>query len=257
MVTGVLGVLAFSAAYLARMSRPVFIKALVGALACLSAFTAPLQAQTNISAVGHLSYQQLRGSAIANLWGYVDELGNEYALVGVNGTEEQPGGLSVVDLSDPANPQEIFFLPGPASIWREVKVWNDHVYVTTEAEHGGLTIVDLSPLPQSTVLPSTVWIDDGWDSSHSLFIDEAGRLYIYGANEGNGEGSEVLYRGIAARSFERRFQLADHVRVLGARLVHGLLDVELAREVPEAMKPRKIEIGGGQAQPRVIDSKAA
>lgn len=186
MVTGVLGVLAFSAAYLAHMSRPVFIKALVGALACLSAFTAPLQAQTNIAAVGHLSYQQLRGSAIANLWGYVDEQGNEYALVGVNGTEEQPGGLSVVDLSDPANPHEIFFLPGPASIWREVKVWNDHVYVTTEAEQGGLTIVDLSPLPQSTVLPSTVWTDDGWDSSHSLFIDEAGRLYIYGANEGNG-----------------------------------------------------------------------
>lgn len=143
-------------------------------------------AQVNIEQLGHLSYQTLHGSDIANLWGYADEEGNEYALVGVNGTEGQTGGLSVVDISDPADPQEVFFLPGPASIWREVKVWGDHAYITTEAENGGLTIVDLSPLPQSTDLPSTVWTDEGWDASHSLFIDENGRLYIYGANEGNG-----------------------------------------------------------------------
>ena len=72
-------------------------------------------------------------------------------------------------------------------------------------------------------------------------------------------GVEYLHRGIAQRAFEHRFQLADHVKVVGAKLQNGLLNVELAREVPEAMKPRKIEIGGGQTQPqpRVIDSKAA
>ena len=70
-------------------------------------------------------------------------------------------------------------------------------------------------------------------------------------------GVEYLHRGIAQRAFEHRFQLADHVKVVGAKLENGLLNVELVREVPEAMKPRKIEIGGGQAQPRVIDSKAA
>lgn len=53
---------------------------------------------------------------------------------------------------------------------------------------------------------------------------------------------EVLYRGIAARSFERRFQLADHVEVKGASLENGLLHIDLKREVPEAMKPRKIAI---------------
>ena len=53
-----------------------------------------------------------------------------------------------------------------------------------------------------------------------------------------------LYQGIAERGFERRFQLADSVRVKGADLKNGLLHIDLAREVPEAMKPRKIEING-------------
>lgn len=61
-------------------------------------------------------------------------------------------------------------------------------------------------------------------------------------DEGNGEGSEVLYRGIAARAFERRFQLADHVEVTGAALKNGLLHIDLTRHVPEEHKPRKIEI---------------
>lgn len=70
--------------------------------------------------------------------------------------------------------------------------------------------------------------------------------------------SEVLYQGIAARTFERVFQLADHVVVKGANLENGLLHVDLVREVPEAKKPRRIAIGNGQkAQPQVIDTKAA
>jgi len=60
-----------------------------------------------------------------------------------------------------------------------------------------------------------------------------------------------LHRGIANRSFERRFNLADHVRVTGAALENGLLHISLEREIPEAMKPRKIEIGSGTA--RLID----
>jgi molecular chaperone IbpA len=60
-----------------------------------------------------------------------------------------------------------------------------------------------------------------------------------------GANGEVLYQGIAGRAFERRFQLADHVRVEGASLENGLLHVDLKRESPEAMKPRKIAIGTG------------
>jgi molecular chaperone IbpA len=62
------------------------------------------------------------------------------------------------------------------------------------------------------------------------------------------KGSDYIYRGIANRSFERRFALADHIQVRGADLKDGLLAVELVREIPEAMKPKKIEIGGGAAE---------
>ena len=61
------------------------------------------------------------------------------------------------------------------------------------------------------------------------------------------EDSGYLYRGIATRSFERRFNLADHVKVSGARLDNGLLHIELEREIPEAMKPRSIEIQSSSA----------
>jgi molecular chaperone IbpA len=59
---------------------------------------------------------------------------------------------------------------------------------------------------------------------------------------------EFLHRGIAARSFERRFQLADHVEVKGADLKDGLLHIDLVRNVPERLKPRTIQIGSGQKQ---------
>jgi molecular chaperone IbpA len=59
---------------------------------------------------------------------------------------------------------------------------------------------------------------------------------------------EVLHQGIAARAFERRFQLADHMHVTGADLAHGLLHVDLVREIPEAKKPRQIAIGDGAAK---------
>jgi molecular chaperone IbpA len=69
------------------------------------------------------------------------------------------------------------------------------------------------------------------------------------------EEKQYLYRGIARRAFERRFQLADHIKVAGASLDNGLLHVDLAREIPEEKKPRKIEIGG--STPRTIEQKAA
>jgi molecular chaperone IbpA len=66
--------------------------------------------------------------------------------------------------------------------------------------------------------------------------------------ENEQKGADYIYRGIANRSFERRFALADHIQVRGADLKDGLLSVELVREIPEAMKPRKISIGGGNEQ---------
>ena len=71
------------------------------------------------------------------------------------------------------------------------------------------------------------------------------------------DGKEVLYRGIAARAFERRFQLADHVEVKDASLKNGLLHIDLKRNVPEELKPRKIAIANGQANGKQIEAKAA
>ncbi|MFG1358774.1 Hsp20 family protein [Xanthobacter pseudotagetidis] len=74
--------------------------------------------------------------------------------------------------------------------------------------------------------------------------------------EQNGETAQLLYRGIAARSFERRFQLADHVEVKGAVLENGLLHVDLVRNIPEAKKPRHIAINT-VAGPKAIEAGAA
>ena len=75
--------------------------------------------------------------------------------------------------------------------------------------------------------------------------------------EGNGEGSELLYRGIASRAFERQFQLADFVQVKNATLENGLLHVDLVREIPEAKKPRQIPIATAAPAPQVTEDKAA
>jgi molecular chaperone IbpA len=82
------------------------------------------------------------------------------------------------------------------------------------------------------------------DADLSIDTNE-NRLAIRGDKQGNDEGEktrDVLYQGIAARTFERSFQLADHVEVKGASLDNGLLHVDLVREIPEAMKPRSIPI---------------
>ncbi len=78
------------------------------------------------------------------------------------------------------------------------------------------------------------------------------------AEDENAENREFLHRGIAARAFERRFQLADHVEVTGAELVNGLLHIDLKREIPEDMKPRRIDITPApKGKARQIEAKAA
>ena len=81
-------------------------------------------------------------------------------------------------------------------------------------------------------------------------------LVIVGRKHENGESKSYLHRGIAGRNFERRFQLADYVRVADASMADGLLHVELKRELPEAMKPRTIEIKTGKAGGKTVEGKA-
>jgi molecular chaperone IbpA len=84
----------------------------------------------------------------------------------------------------------------------------------------------------------------GFSESELNITTENNRLVVTGdkPEEQESEDNAYLYRGIATRSFERRFNLAEHVKVTGARLDNGLLHIELERQIPEAMKPRSIEI---------------
>ena len=87
----------------------------------------------------------------------------------------------------------------------------------------------------------------GFSAEDIEIITNEGELSVRGKAKAEDEKATYLYRGIAARAFERRFQLADYIRVIGARLENGMLYVELARQVPEALKPRRIAIAAGPA----------
>ena len=79
-----------------------------------------------------------------------------------------------------------------------------------------------------------------------------GTLIVSAKKAAEDEGRSYLHRGIATRAFERKFQLADHIRVTGAAHQDGMLHIDLVREVPEALKPRRIEISNGTT----VDVKA-
>lgn len=137
--------------------------------------------QLNMAQLGYLDVPTNHATICNDVWGYVDELGNEYALVG---TET---GVSIVDVTVPANPTEVFWIDGMYSIWRDLKVYGDYAYVTTEADEG-LLIIDLSPLPSVTTLPFTHYSGPSgneWFSAHNLYEDN-GYLYIFGAGRDNG-----------------------------------------------------------------------
>jgi len=82
-------------------------------------------------------------------------------------------------------------------------------------------------------------------------------LLIVSGRKGEQDDKGYIHRGIATRSFERRFVLGDYVQVTAARMNDGLLTIELAREIPENMKPKKIEIGGSPVQARLSDQQDA
>ena len=100
----------------------------------------------------------------------------------------------------------------------------------------------------------------GFSQGELSIVAKENTLTIKGEKSANENGSkpEVLYRGIAARAFERAFQLADFVQVKNASLENGLLHVDLVREIPEAKKPRNIPIGIASVSPtpQVVDGSA-
>jgi choice-of-anchor B domain-containing protein len=128
----------------------------------------------NVDFLAQISLNQFssRPASASNLWGFVDRNdGREYVVVGLS------NGAAVVDLTDPANPREVVTIPGNASPWREVKIyqsfdaggnrWRAHAYITTEAPNSGLQVIDLSGLPATATLATTL-SDTG--SQHTAYI---------------------------------------------------------------------------------------
>ena len=141
-----------------------------------------VKAQYNLTLAGHLSYAP---DQLSSIWGYTDDTGREYALVGAT------QGTSIVDISAPTSPEEIFFIPGAESAWREIKTWDHYAYVTNETG-GGVLIIDLTNLPDA--IDTISYKGDATHDlqrAHTLFIDENGIAYFFGFNVlfGDSEGA--------------------------------------------------------------------
>ncbi len=125
--------------------------------------------------LGQLSYT----NKLSDVWGF-EKCGKEYALVGVS------NGVSIVDVTDPQNPQELFFESGAYTNWRDIKTWNNYAYVVNEGS-GSLLIMDLSELPLS--IETYNWTGGMYDgemltfnTAHNIFIDENGIAYLCGSD---------------------------------------------------------------------------
>ena len=155
------------------------LKILLSAFAGLILFNASAQENYNLTVRSHMPFP---GKSLANIGGYVDSLGNEYALVGTS------AGLSIVNVANPDVPFIRFDVVGVDNFWREVKTWEGFAYVTTEGSNGGLTIIDMRQLPDTIltrVYRGNGAINNQLSTIHALHID-AGYCYLYGSNIGQG-----------------------------------------------------------------------
>lgn len=143
---------------------------------CFSFLSFLTFAQLNMSLIAQVEY----GQTVNDVWGYKSSGpdSTEYALVGTR------NGLSIISLADPENPVEAIYIPGPSSLWRDIKTWEDHVYVSNETG-GGILVVDMSQALDTItwhrwtpIIPNFGQLTD----AHNLFVDEYGYLYLSGTN---------------------------------------------------------------------------
>ena len=145
-------------------------------------FSSSGQDALNMTLLGQLTYDE----NLNDIWADVHN-GREYAFVGT------VDGLSIVDLSDPSNPFEVSFTPGPNTIWRDPFYYNGHAYCVNE-DSEGLSIIDMSALPPPGVAPSVVNLPVTYytgnlypfTTGHTTSVDESGHAYIYGSDYGVG-----------------------------------------------------------------------
>ena len=142
------------------------------------------QSGWNMNLLGSFDYDANHNTKCNDIWGWEDDNGNEFALVGLE------NGFSCVDVTNPANPIEMFYISDINSIWRDIKTWGDYAYVTTEAD-AGLLIVDLTDMTGTTYwhlkdfTNNTTGITLHWEGAHNIYIDENGIAYIFGASNPN------------------------------------------------------------------------
>jgi choice-of-anchor B domain-containing protein len=141
------------------------------------------QSGYNMSLLGTYEWSTTEGN---DIWGWVDPTTEyEYALVGLN------DGFSCVNVTDPLNPIEEFYIPDLNSTWRDIKTWGNYAYVTTEA-NAGLLIVDLTDMTGNTNWHVSQFTNQNsgasvsFSAAHNLFIDENGICYIFGASTSHG-----------------------------------------------------------------------
>lgn len=134
----------------------------------------PLIGQKNIEFQSNLFFE----GGLNDIWGYVDDEGREYALIG------KQLGFAIVDITDPLLPELLYEVPGEQSTWRDVKTWGHYAYMVDDQAGEGMLIVDLSQAPDAF---SHVWWTD-WPTcgnspqAHNIFIDENGFAYLSGMN---------------------------------------------------------------------------
>lgn len=147
------------------------------------------QDSLHMNKLGHLDYAP---AVLNDVWGYADSVGNEYALVGGRNM------FSVVDVTDPSVPTEVFNIPGANSVWRDVKTYSHYAYVVHDSYSGttsdGIRIVDLNDMDGTPTFYSFFPLIPSADSStyflytrsHNIYIDENGILYVFGSDVMNG-----------------------------------------------------------------------
>ena len=140
------------------------------------------QSNYNLSLLGTYDNYTSEGT---DIWGWVASDGSEYALVGLN------DGFSVVNVTNPSNPVEEFYISDVSSTWRDIKTWGHYAYITTDANDPGLLIVDLSDMTGNTYFYRTIFNNSNGSSTeftnaHNIYIDENGVAYIFGASSNTG-----------------------------------------------------------------------
>ena len=150
------------------------------ALSVIAFVQAKAQSDFNLDLVGQLEYTQ----GCNDIWGYADENGDEYAIMGTR------TGTAVIALDGPDAPREITFIPGTSSTWRDMKTWGDYAYVTTDVGEDGLLIIDLSEV-ENDIVNHHFWKPNlelegrelgPLNKCHNIYLDEFGYVYLAGCN---------------------------------------------------------------------------